>query len=330
MIRVENLVKEFRSFERREGVMGAVRDLFHREYKAVRAVDGISFSIAPGEMVGYIGPNGAGKSTTMKILTGILVPASGEVTVAGFVPWRDRRRYVASIGAVFGQRSGLWWDLAVVESLRLVAEMYRVPRADFERRLTFFDGALGLAKYLHTPVRKLSLGERMRCDLAAALIHEPKILFLDEPTIGLDVVAKAAVRRFLKEANRTLGTTMILTTHDLVDIEEICPRVMIIDRGRLLYDGDLAAIRRRHDHLAHVTVDFAQGVSREDLAAAAAGVDWESLGENRWRAAVDRRAVSPVELTRALLARFPVADLGIAPSPIEAIIRGIYLEGKGA
>ncbi len=328
MIRVENLVKEFQVFDRREGLLGAVCDLFHRQTRAVRAVDGIGFHVKPGEMVGYIGPNGAGKSTTLKVLTGILVPTSGTVEVGGFVPWKERRRYVATIGAVFGQRTGLWWDLAVAESLTLLAEIYGVPKDIYRKRLAFFDELLGIGAYLRTPVRKLSLGERMRCDLAAALIHEPKILFLDEPTIGLDVVAKAAVRSFLKEANKRLGTTMILTTHDLVDIEEICPRVMIIDHGRLLYDGALAEIRRRHDRAARIIVDFAQAVAPGDLVAFSDDETpaWEPLGANRFRAQVERRRVPA--LMRELLARFPVTDLSVAPTPIEEIIRKIYLEGK--
>ena len=169
MIRVEGLVKTFRVFKRREGLGGALADLFHRSYEDLRAVDGVSFSLKPGEIVGYLGPNGAGKSTTLKILTGILVPSSGTVEVGGFVPWRDRRRYVATIGAVFGQRSALWWDLAVSESLRLLSEIYRVPPAEYRRRLDYFDGVLGIGRLLHTPARKLSLGERMRCDLVAAL-----------------------------------------------------------------------------------------------------------------------------------------------------------------
>ena len=326
LIRVENLLKSFRVFQRREGLSGAFRDLFHREYQTLKAVDGLSFRIAPGEMVGLIGPNGAGKSTTLKILTGILVPTGGLVEVNGSVPWLDRRRYVASIGAVFGQRSALWWDLAVVESLRLLAGIYGVSESDYRRRLEFFDAQLGISRLLHTPARKLSLGERMRCDLAAALIHEPRILFLDEPTIGLDVVAKAAVRGFLKEANRALRTTMILTTHDLSDLSELCPRVLIIDHGRLLYDGDLEEIRRRHDIQALLVVDFERGVSRQELEAASpAGATWEDLGGNRWRACVDRRVAQPVGLTRAILEGFPVADLSLAPTPIEEIIRQLYL-----
>ena len=290
-------------------------------------MDGLGFRIAEGEMVGLIGPNGAGKSTTLKVLTGILVPTSGEVEVGGFVPWRDRRRYVASIGAVFGSRSSLWWDLAVVESLRLQARIYGVDEAALKRRMDFFDAQLGIGRYLHTPVRKLSLGERMRCDLAAALIHEPRILFLDEPTIGLDVVAKAAVRTFLKEANRVLGTTMILTTHDLADLVELCPRILIIDKGRLLSDGPLEDLRRRHDTQARIVVDFTHPVAREALGEAP-GVVWEPLGGNRWQAVVDRRLAQPVELTRSLLARHPVEDLAISPTAIEDIIRRIYGEGS--
>ena len=326
MIRVEGLSKSFRVFRRKEGLGGALANLFHRDYKELKAVDGVSFRVAPGEMVGYIGPNGAGKSTTLKVLTGILVPTSGTVEVGGFVPWRDRRRYVATIGAVFGQRSGLWWDLAVVESFRLLAEIYRVPEADYKRRLDYLDQRLGVGKLLHTPARKLSLGERMRCDLAAAFLPEPKVLFLDEPTIGLDVVAKAEVRRFLKDANRELGTTMILTTHDLADIEELCPRVMILDQGRLLYDGELSEIRRRHDTQAQVQFDFSRPVGRSELEAAFSA-SWEDLGQgSRWKVSVDRRKADPVALTRAILGKCPVADLSIVPTPIEEIIRRIYLD----
>jgi ABC-2 type transport system ATP-binding protein len=329
MIHIDGLIKSFRVFERREGLRGALLDLVHREYRELKAVDGVSFSIRPGEMVGCLGPNGAGKSTTLKILTGILVPTSGRVEVGGFVPWRDRRRYVGSIGAVFGQRSSLWWDLAVVESFTLLARIYGVPDADCRERLEYFDAKLGIGRYLHTPARKLSLGERMRCDLVAALLHRPKVLFLDEPTIGLDIVAKAAVRNFLKEANRTLGTTMILTTHDLSDVEELCPRVVILDKGRLLYDGALEAIRRRYDTQAQVLVDFTQPVPREALTGISpgSGVAWEALDGNRWRAVVDRKAMDPVTLTRALLGRFAVADLSLVPTPVEEIIRRLYQEG---
>ena len=219
---------------------GSIQNLFVRDYKTVSAVDSVNFSIERGEMVGYIGPNGAGKSTSIKMLTGILVPSSGEIRVNGFVPFRQRRQYVKTIGVVFGQRTQLWWDIAVVESFKLLRRIYDVPQRDFDARMERFDEILGIRDYLHTPVRKLSLGERMRCDLAAALLHNPPLLFLDEPTIGLDVVAKDHIRQFLRAINREFQTTVLLTTHDLDDIEELCRRIMIIDHGKVLYDGPLS------------------------------------------------------------------------------------------
>src|SRR5574337_1174052 len=239
IIEVQDLTKEFRSFRRREGVWGAVQNLFVRERITVSAVDRVNFTIAPGEVVGCIGANGAGKSATVKMLTGILVPTNGSIVANGFVPWRDRRRYTKHIGVVFGQRTQLWWDIAVVESFKLLKEIYEVSDADYQRRLGVFSEILNLNDYLSTPVRKLSLGQRMRCDIAASLLHNPPVLFLDEPTIGLDVVAKDHIREFLKEINRTERTTVLLTTHDLSDIEELCKRIMIIDKGKLLFDGPL-------------------------------------------------------------------------------------------
>ena len=251
IIEAENLTKTFRVFDRRPGLWGAARDLFSRRYRSLDAVKQVSFTIAPGEMVGYIGANGAGKSTTIKMLTGILHPTSGLVTVAGYVPSEDRSRYLREIGVVFGQRTQLWWDLAVQESFRLLQRIYGVSEADYAARMERFDEVLGLFEFLRTPVRKLSLGQKMRCELAAAFLHHPRVVFLDDPTIGLDVVAKAAVRGFLRELNRELGFTVILTTHDLSDIEELCERVMIIDSGALVYDGRLADLKKK---LAGVTV----------------------------------------------------------------------------
>src|SRR5438094_386686 len=221
IIEVRELTKEFRTFRRREGVLGALENLFVREHVTVHAVDRVSFTIEPGEMVGYIGANGAGKSTTIKMLTGILVPTGGVVVSYGYVPYGERRRYTKHLGVVFGQRTQLWWDIAVIESFKLLKEIYGVSEADYRRRLDKFAEILNVKEYLHTPVRKLSLGERMRCDLAASLLHNPPLLFLDEPTIGLDVVAKDHIREFLKEVNRTEGTTVLLTTHDLSAIEEL-------------------------------------------------------------------------------------------------------------
>jgi len=254
VIEARGLTKEFRLFRRREGVRGAFADLFHREYRTLRAVDGIDFFVEEGEMVGYIGANGAGKSTTIKMLTGILVPTAGEIRVHGYIPHKDRERYAHHIGVVFGQRSQLWWDIAVIESYRLLRRIYHVSERDFRNRLDLFNDILGLAEFLHLPVRKLSLGQKMRCELAAALLHNPSLLFLDEPTIGLDVLAKSKIRDFLKDINREFRTTVILTTHDLGDIEALCPRVAIIDRGRMLFDDSVETLYLQwgHDNLEDI------------------------------------------------------------------------------
>src|SRR5579862_4577120 len=245
IIEVGELSKHFRTFHRREGIWGGLQNLFYREYKTVAAVDRVSFTINRGEMVGYIGPNGAGKSTSIKMLTGILVPTSGKALVNGYIPYKQRRQYVRTIGVVFGQRTQLWWDIAVIESFKLLRRIYDVSQRDFDARMEQFNHVLGISDFLYTPVRKLSLGERMRCDLAAALLHNPPLLFLDEPTIGLDVVAKDQIRKFLRAINREFQTTVLLTTHDLDDIEELCRRIMIIDHGRLLYDGPLDLLKQK-------------------------------------------------------------------------------------
>ena len=261
LIEARGLTKVFKLFRRREGVSGAFRDLFVREYRNLRAVDGIDFVVEEGEMVGYIGANGAGKSTTIKMLTGILVPTSGTVVVKGYVPHKDREVYTRNIGVVFGQRSQLWWDIAVIESFKLLRRIYDIPQEEYDQRLKKFDDILELSPLLHLPVRKLSLGQRMRCDLTAALLHNPAILFLDEPTIGLDVLAKSKIRDFLKEINKEYKTTVILTTHDLGDIEALCPRVAIIDRGKMLYDGSLENLYSQwgHDNLEDIVKRIYQG-----------------------------------------------------------------------
>src|SRR5215472_4144384 len=296
LIYVHDLCKNFRTFRRREGVWGSIQNLFVRDYRTVAAVGRVGFSIERGEMVGYIGPNGAGKSTTIKMLTGILVPTSGEIRVNGYVPFRQRRQYVKTIGVVFGQRTQLWWDIAVIESFKLLRRIYDVPQRDFDARMERFNEILGISDYLHTPVRKLSLGERMRCDLAAALLHNPPLLFLDEPTIGLDVVAKDHIRAFLKEINRTERTTVLLTTHDLSDIEELCKRIIIIDKGKILFDGLLAEMK---DRLAEYNqVKFALK-DRSQLArlstVATNGIACERLDELTYVMRFDRRQHSSAE-----------------------------------
>src|SRR5438093_1139928 len=239
IISAANLVKTFRSPKRHEGRFGSVRTLVTREYSLTTAVADVSLSIDAGELVGYLGPNGAGKSTTIKMLTGILVPTSGSLLVAGRVPWLQRVENSQSIGVVFGQRSQLWWDLPLVESFDLVARMYRVPDARYKSNLARFREILGLDEFLSTPVRQLSLGQRMRGDLTAALLHDPKIVYLDEPTVGLDVFAKERIRTFVEAINRERGTTIMLTTHDLADVERLCRRIILIDHGRVLFDGSV-------------------------------------------------------------------------------------------
>jgi ABC-2 type transport system ATP-binding protein len=325
VVSVRDLTKVFKSFRREEGLAGALKALVRRRATEITAVSGVTFDIRPGEMVGYIGANGAGKSTTIKMLTGILTPTSGEILCNGYVPWRDRTRYVASIGVVFGQRTQLWWDIAVVESFRLLKEIYGLTDAQYRERMALFDKVLGLSAYLAQPVRKLSLGERMRCDLAASLLHRPPLLFLDEPTIGLDVVAKASVREFLQEINRQEGTTVLLTTHDLSDIETLCRRVLVIDRGKLLFDGDLAQLRDKILPITAIVFDVktAPEASRLSLD----GLEIREVGTLRYRVDVDRRALSPASAVKEIVNRFDVVDLTIDEPEIEEVVKRIYREG---
>jgi ABC-2 type transport system ATP-binding protein len=333
LISVHGLSKHFRTFERREGIAGGLINLFHRKYRTVKAVDNINFEIGRGEMVGYIGPNGAGKSTTIKMLTGILVPTSGEMNSNGFVPWRQRAAYVKTIGVVFGQRTQLWWDIAVIESFKLLRRIYDVSQRDFDERMELFHQVLALGDFLHTPVRKLSLGQRMRCDLAAALLHNPPILFLDEPTIGLDVVAKDHIRKFLRAINQRYKTTVLLTTHDLDDIEELCRRIMIIDRGALLYDGPLGELKERLLRTKQIKFILRDGEQAARLAPFEASLassrsngalQLERVDEMTCRIIFDRKKISSSDLIRQILAAFEVRDFVIEDEPIEEIVKRIY------
>jgi ABC-2 type transport system ATP-binding protein len=325
LIHVRDLSKNFRSFKRREGVWGSIQNLFVREYRTVAAVERVSFEIDRGEMVGYIGPNGAGKSTTIKMLTGILVPSSGEIRINGYVPYRQRRQYVKTIGVVFGQRTQLWWDIAVIESFKLLRRIYDVPQRNFDARMEQFDAILNIRDYLHTPVRKLSLGERMRCDIAAALLHNPPLLFLDEPTIGLDVVAKHHIRQFLRTINREFRTTVLLTTHDLDDIEELCRRIMIIDHGKVLYDGQLAQLKQQLLRVKQIKFALKDRAQAGALSAFSRdGLDVERVDEMTYRIRFDRVNVSTSDLIRQILDAVEVRDLLIEDEPIEEIIKRIY------
>ena len=243
---LDNIQKTFRVYERPEGKWGLLRGAFQRNVRKVRALDGIGFQIDEGELVGYIGPNGAGKSTTVKVMSGILTPDAGQCVILGRTPWKQRVQHVSQIGVVFGQRSQLWWDVPVADSFDVLKDIYDIPQSDYRPRLAELTEAIGVGHLLKTPVRQLSLGQRMRCELVAALLHRPKILFLDEPTIGLDAVSKLALRAFLKEENRKLGVTMVLTTHDMDDIQALCQRVMVVGHGKLLYDGKMAGLQEQY------------------------------------------------------------------------------------
>ena len=328
VIEVKDLVKTYRAFDRREGVWGSVRDLVHRDYRLVNAVHRISFSVSSGELVGYIGPNGAGKSTSIKMLTGILKPTSGEMSVLGYHPFKERCRYTKHIGVVFGQRTQLWWDIAVQESFKLLARIYDVPVKAYVERMEVFEEVLGLEKLLRTPVRKLSLGERMRCDLAASLLHQPEVLFLDEPTIGLDAVAKDGIRTFLKHVNKEFGTTIILTTHDLREIEELCARIIVLDHGVVVYDGSLETVRRMPGMVRRIVVDFVGDVPQEPLNGEFGGrVLFSQEGTRRMVGEFDPRQISSSELIRSLMAKYNVADVTIAEPNIEQVIMKIYKDG---
>ena len=265
MIRVENLSKEFKSNKKYPGFKGAIKSFFSTEYITKKAVDDISFEINDGEIVGYIGANGAGKSTTIKMMTGILTPTSGRVYVNNLVPYENREENAKNIGVVFGQKTQLWWDLPISETFSLLKDIYDVSDADFEERMKFLKEVLGLEEFFLSPVRTLSLGQRMRADLAAALIHNPQVIYLDEPTIGLDVVVKENVRKAIKEINLKYGTTIILTTHDLDDIEELCNRIIIIDKGKKIYDGEIKGVKEEYGYLATVEIQVKEEISLESL-----------------------------------------------------------------
>lgn len=256
MIKVEHVRKTYKVSKRNAGFGSALKALFHKEYEYIHALDDVSFTISEGEMVGYIGPNGAGKSSTIKILSGILTPEEGICQVDGLVPWKNRIQHVKNIGVVFGQRSQLWWDVPVLDSFELLKEIYQVSPLTYRRNLEQLTELLNLSELLKTPVRQLSLGQRMRCEIAASLLHDPKILFLDEPTIGLDAVSKLAVRDFILQLNKEKNTTVILTTHDMQDIEALTSRVILIGKGQILLDGTIDDIRQNFDSTEEALADF--------------------------------------------------------------------------
>jgi len=328
-ILVQDLAKTYRVAERDPGVLGAMRGLVHRRWRTVEALTGVSFSLERGELLGFIGPNGAGKSTTIKILSGILRPDSGRVEVDGLVPWQDRIRHVARIGVVFGQRTQLWWDLSVGDGFDLLRDIYRVDPTRYRTTRDELVALLRLEKILDQPVRQLSLGQRMRAEIAAAMLHEPQVLFLDEPTIGLDAPSKLAVREFVKRLNRERGVTVLLTTHDMHDIEALAERVIVIGHGRVLADSPFETLRTEVLRERRLFVDFADEAPELDLRALP-GVTVRARAGRALELAFDPLRTSAPALITAITARHAVDDIHVEQPAIEEVIARFYdLHGAG-
>ncbi len=307
MIAVQGVRKYYKIAKREKGFVNTMQSLFHRKYEIKKAVDDISFTIKKGEIVGFIGPNGAGKSTTIKMLSGILYPDEGQIKVGGFVPYKQRKQYVKNIGVVFGQKSQLHWDLPLIESFELMKYIYKIPQDKYEENLEKFVKLLDMERFLHQPVRQLSLGEKMRGDIVAALLHSPEIVFFDEPTIGLDVVAKEKIREFIKYMNRTEETTIIFTTHDMQDIEKVCERLIIIDEGKKVYDGKVEDIKAVYAHTRTIELLLEDGTKETRV--------------------FDVNKIPMNEMMEQLFANHQIRDISICEPEIDGIIRDIY-EGR--
>lgn len=329
MIHVENLTKEFKFKKSQPGLKGAVKGLFSNVTEIKTAVNNISFDIAPGEIVGYIGSNGAGKSTTIKMMTGILTPTRGSCLVNGIVPYEKRMENAQNIGVVFGQRTQLWWDLPLSETFTILRDIYRVPRDEFKKRIDFLESVLGFNEFIHSTVRTLSLGQRMRADLAASMIHNPKILFLDEPSIGLDVVVKENIRKAIKLMNKEFNTTVLLTTHDMAEIEELCNRIIIIDSGEKIYDGDKKQFKDKYGYMKTIemnitneekakTLDYNAifNLSRED-------VNW-LIKDQKIILNYHKDKISSMQIISSTMDKLDINDINIRELPIEDIVKGIY------
>lgn len=329
MIEITNLEKHFKKAIKEPGLKGSVKSLFSRQYEVVKAVDGVSFSVPKGEILGFIGPNGAGKSTVIKMMTGILTPTKGTIEINGKIPYEDRKRYVKEIGVVFGQRTQLWWDLPLTETFSVLAQIYNVSDEDFKKKMTFFNEVLEIDKFIKSPVRTLSLGQRMRADIAASMLHSPKVLFLDEPTIGLDVVVKDNIRKAIQEINRSEETTIVLTTHDLSDIELLCNRIVMIDKGKIVYDGSLEKMKsvygeKRQIHvLMYNETDFDNVNINEHFTL---NENDCNISKNGCEVIVNfnARKIEATQLLTYILNSIKVKDISVSDVGIEEIIMGMY------
>jgi ABC-2 type transport system ATP-binding protein len=333
LIHIQNLSKHFKILNRHEGLKGAVRDLFSGDYRTVKAVDGISFDIEAGEIIGYIGPNGAGKSTTIKMMTGILKPSGGVIQVNGLSPYDNRIRQAMIMGVVFGQRTQLWWDLPVIESFKILKEIYKVDQKMFDEHLGMFNELVGLKALYTQQVRTLSLGQRMLCDITASFLHNPQVVFLDEPTIGLDVSIKAKIRSLILELNRTRNTTIILTTHDLGDVEALCRRIIIIDKGKILFDGDIkkvnalfGAYRTLKLQIRDYT-DATLAALQERLTerfGAGHGITIAQTEDFWTDLTIDQARTALADVLAFVMSDFPVADVRIVEITMENVVRKVY------
>jgi ABC-2 type transport system ATP-binding protein len=322
LIKLEGITKSFKVAKRSNGLLQATKSLFYREHTIVEALKDISFTIEPGEIVGYIGPNGAGKSTTIKIMSGILVPDGGTCSIMGFTPWKNRVEYVKNIGVVFGQRSQLWWDVPVIDSFELLKDIYKVPQEEYKSTFDLLIETLEIKNIINSPVRQLSLGQRMRCEIAASLIHNPQILFLDEPTIGLDAVSKIAVRQFIKTINQVKGVTVVLTTHDMNDIEALATRVILIGKGSLLYDGKIEELRKRFGTHKTITADYRKNTNSFDIPGTTI-IHWSP---EHAVLSIDTEQILTSDVITQLSKKVDLLDVTIESQPIEDIIVQLYKE----
>lgn len=321
MIEMANINKTYRVSRRGAGFKSAMRNLVKREHEIIQALDNINLKIEEGEMVGYIGPNGAGKSTTIKIMCGILTPDSGSCVINGFTPWKERHKYVGTIGVVFGQRSQLWWDVPVIDSFEMIREIYKVDSRTYKRNLDELTTTLELEKILQTPARSLSLGQKMRCEIVASLLHSPRILFLDEPTIGLDATSKIAVRNFIKELNAKNGTTVILTTHDMQDVEELAERIILIGKGKILLDGEFQAVRKKFSDHRKIVVDYIGGnLTERD------GVEFLEKEKGHALLNIDTRKRPVSEVIAYLSSQVEIKDISVMGVSTEEMVVNMYKE----
>lgn len=328
VIEIKNVTKEFKVLNRREGLKGSLKDLFSRDYKTVCAVDNISMHIAQGEIVGYLGPNGAGKSTTIKMMTGVLEPTSGEILVGGHVPYQNRTKNAQKIGVVFGQRSQLWWALPLIESFKLLKDIYQISDTDYHNMLTLYQSLVDIEPLLHKPVRQMSLGQRTLSDILAAFLHNPKIVFLDEPTIGLDVSMKAKIRTLIHALNKEKHTTVILTTHDMGDVDALCQRIVIIDKGKMLYDNDIAHLKRFFGSYRTLKIRTDGSLKEQAEHIKTELPDFSVSADEEWISVlVDEEKIKVMEVLRCLQKQHEIRDMQLEEISTEEVIKKIYEEG---